>query len=966
MRVRNILLPFILLTTLAAAGSAGAISLAPSGISQYIPATITNQEIRKELEKRLKEHLDAELNKVSSGALGEADVTTYLQIIDHCANGEADKARNLAGEQVAGMLLKAVLGSGAGAITWAWDFAKGSYTEVQRWAEDQSRQYFIKNFLLPRVNQWRQGNGNFANIGQLARQFNEWFEFPENQKAITATKPWLDRKKWVDRLKDEMWAKTLDLALKYRKYHDQVKKLQARARDKKRSYYYFATRQYQQLLKKSAADKLSVTQSLRTSLSGAAPGRPNKKAPAVQGKHDGPAEPQQNDTGTRQPGQLPTVRPGCVNIDPAQQTRRLQGLLYRRLLDKLENYQKTNIAQLANFREANIGIYNGTIDWSYYTTLARPFLAVPPEPPRIPYKGYVYDPVCLDTVVIFYNDAIKSVFRKQQALYKSWHEEVLPAYESAAGRRNQAIAKLKKFQDQLRNTALEIKKDALPDFNDLNPQENFYAGQNDLAIPENPDQRIIDNYSMALFGYVYLNYEAGIQANNGGALNNAAAAISEVENELDRVVQYAAEKKSQWERNIQRASRDVDVILNTAEELINETMNLAGAGSNEVTAVMDSMARLQRALTENQLLLDQYRTSLTRLESDIQHHARKFAAFNDEINLRFLNNRIYDKASEEARLLLPELDRYWHIYQLKNSFEYTLDQRNINISFTMKSLRELIDAWQGGGLLQPVMVDRMVKIARQDWYKKLVALNKGEVAKFISAFQKGEKFLDQYTGLRVLPVDNYNPIPVLFPEVKNKAVAYLLPFSRKYADFHPGMGPLKNYRPNLYEEFAKFKKQMDEIQGQWPTMFGLSPNRPRETSGPQPAGQTEKAQYITREMIEALYGEFAREYSNRNLTGVLRLLADDWSSADGSDLTDLEESLANSFDAFDRIEYRISNLENGPLHHTTEVSISYTAKVTGYILDQDLTHEESFAVNEMVAIENGSLKIKKTLGNVFW
>ena len=994
-----------LLTLLAAAGSARAISLvSPGGVSQYIPSTITNQQIRTEIEKKLKEHLDAELSNVTNGALGESDITTYIQVIDHYANGEVDQAKSLAGEHVAGLLLKAVLGSGAGPITWAWGFAKGSYTEVQSWAENQSRQYFVKNFLLPRVNQWRQGNGNFADTPELNRQFNEWFGFPENYKVITATKPWLDRKKWVDQLKDEMWAKTLELALKYRKYHDQVKTLRAQAKAKKRSYYHFATRQYQQLLKSSAADKVSVTEYLQTSSADGTSRQPDKNGPpssgpapktvetpradngqaplseeeysqlddaekkalATQKKRDEPAGIQQDDPKTQQPGQPPAVQPSCVNIDLAQRTRRLQNLIYRRLLDDLENYQETNVVQLANFREANIGIYNGTTDWSHYTALARPYLSVPPESPRIPYKGYVYDPICLETVEIFYNDAIKSVFRKRQALYRSWHKEVLPAYESAADRRNQAVARLKKLREELRDAVLEIEKDAAPDFNDLRPREKYYAGQNNLTIPENPDHRIVDNYSMALFGHAYINYEAGIRANNAGALNNATAAIIEVENELSRVVQYATDKKAQWERTVQQDSRDVDILLGTSGELINETMNLVGAGSREVSVVMDSMGQLQGALKRNQDQLDRYRDSLGRLEADIQHHTRKFDALRNDINVIFLNNRKYDKASEKAKLLLPKLDKYWHIYQLKKSFEYAVNLRSINISFTMKSPLELINDWHSGGLLQPVLVSRMAEIAKQDWYKKLAALNKGDVTKFIAAFQEGERFLDKYTGLKVLPVDNYNPMPVLFAEVKNKAVSYLLPFSRKYADFHPGMGPLKNYRPNLYEEFAKFNKQMVEIQNQWPTMFGLSPNRPRETPGPQQPDQTETAQYITRQMIEALYREFAREYSNRNLTGVLRLLAGDWSSADGSDFTDLEETLTNSFDTFDRIEYRISGLENAPLHHSIKASVSYIATVTGYIFDQDLTHKESFAVNELVAIENGSLKIKKTLSGGFW
>ncbi len=1045
MRMKNIIIPAMLLVFLAAAAPAGAISLTvPGEVSQYVPATITSQEIRKEIEKRLKERIDKELSRVTGEALGEADISTYIEIIDHCANGEVDKAKDLAGEQVAGMLLKAVVGNGASVITWAWSFAKGSYNQVQAWAKDQSRQYFIKNFLLPRVDKWRRGEGFFADTHQLSRQFNEWFEFPENYAEITATQPWLSRKKWVDQLKNEMWAKTLDLAVRYRKYHNQLKTLQARARAKKRAYYYFATRQYQQLLKDAAADKVSVTEYLRDKKTKPIPPGADKKqplpakTPAVkkavkkkdnQGKEPGGDNPrkglsederlqldrynqmlawiaglQRPMTGTeksrfddlekkarviekkqgpspgvrQQPAKKPQLRPaqpGCVNIKPAQRISRLQKMVHRELVAELEKYRKKNALQLADFRSANIGIYNGTTDWEYYASLARPYLYVPPESPRIPTGDWVDDPICPAQINLPYDEAIKSVFRQRYALYRTWYKEVAPAYASAVERRNQAIAKLKKLRQELRDAVLEVEKDAIPDFNDLSPQQRYYTGQDSLYFPKTLDQRAVASYAITLFDYAHRNYAAGIRANNAAALNRAAAAIREVENEASRLLEYGAKKKKQWEEIDRHDSLDVDILLDRSGELINETMNLVGAGSREVAAVMDHMHLLQGLIQKNQDQLDRYRSSLDQLAADFQSHLRKFSRFKEEIDARFANNRIYDKASETAKQLLPLLDRYWHVYQLKKSLEYAVNLKSINISYTMKSPLELLNEWRNGGLLQPVLVNRMAEIAKQEWYKELTALKKNDVTKFISAFQKGEKFLNKYkekkiryrenSWIAVLPAEEYY-LPVLFTEVKNKVEAYLLPFSKKYADSASGVVPLKNYLPNLYEEFTRFNKQMVEIRKQWPTLFGLAPNRVREAPGPQPPDRTEENRYITRQMIEALYSEFARQYSDRNLAGVLHLLASDWSSPDGSDLTDIEDTLANTFDTFDRIEYRISGLENAPLHHTTEVSVSYTATVKGYLFDQDLVHKESFTVNEIVAIQEGGLKIKKTLSGGFW
>lgn len=124
-----------------------------------------------------------------------------------------------------------------------------------------------------------------------------------------------------------------------------------------------------------------------------------------------------------------------------------------------------------------------------------------------------------------------------------------------------------------------------------------------------------------------------------------------------------------------------------------------------------------------------------------------------------------------------------------------------------------------------------------------------------------------------------------------------------------------------------------------------------------------KKEYV--DMVRRLYREFAYYYSTKNLSGLMSLISDSWSAFDGSTIDDIEETLENSFDAFDRIEYHISDLRITPLGNG-EFKVHYKNTIKGYIYSQRITHTESSSVVEIVKLIGGEPKIFRTIQGKFW
>jgi hypothetical protein len=117
--------------------------------------------------------------------------------------------------------------------------------------------------------------------------------------------------------------------------------------------------------------------------------------------------------------------------------------------------------------------------------------------------------------------------------------------------------------------------------------------------------------------------------------------------------------------------------------------------------------------------------------------------------------------------------------------------------------------------------------------------------------------------------------------------------------------------------------------------------------------------------IKEFYNQFKEAYESKDEYQVVSLICDDWGANDGSSLSDLEDNLHNMFAVFDEIQYTISELsiQRDP---TKTYRVSYTVAIMGRIYESDITHTEKSSVQELVKIENGTVKIVKTLNGNFW
>ncbi|MBF0253124.1 MAG: hypothetical protein HQL29_04840, partial [Candidatus Omnitrophica bacterium] len=132
------------------------------------------------------------------------------------------------------------------------------------------------------------------------------------------------------------------------------------------------------------------------------------------------------------------------------------------------------------------------------------------------------------------------------------------------------------------------------------------------------------------------------------------------------------------------------------------------------------------------------------------------------------------------------------------------------------------------------------------------------------------------------------------------------------------------------------------------------------------AGQaTSKDTSREAEAIREMYSQFAKSYSSQDVDGVISFLSEDWSSSDGSDISDLEDVLENSFDVFDSVEYRVSGIKISPRQDGT-YDVSYSSSIKGNISGQGISHEEKADIQEVVGYQNGKMRILKTVSGSFW
>ena len=117
--------------------------------------------------------------------------------------------------------------------------------------------------------------------------------------------------------------------------------------------------------------------------------------------------------------------------------------------------------------------------------------------------------------------------------------------------------------------------------------------------------------------------------------------------------------------------------------------------------------------------------------------------------------------------------------------------------------------------------------------------------------------------------------------------------------------------------------------------------------------------------IQNFYRRFKEAYESKDESQVVGFLSDDWTSANGGDVSDLENNLNRSFRVFDEIQYKISGLNIQSMGYN-KYRVAYNVNIIGQIYDDDITHEEKSSVQEEVIVKHGKVKIIKTLGGRFW
>jgi len=116
--------------------------------------------------------------------------------------------------------------------------------------------------------------------------------------------------------------------------------------------------------------------------------------------------------------------------------------------------------------------------------------------------------------------------------------------------------------------------------------------------------------------------------------------------------------------------------------------------------------------------------------------------------------------------------------------------------------------------------------------------------------------------------------------------------------------------------------------------------------------------------VQRFYEEFAQAYSSMNLSRLTRMMTPDW-RADDADLSDLEDTLSNSFRVFDRIQFKIQGLSIQP-SGPDRFEASYSATITGHINQLGLKHEETARVSDTVVNTPDGMKIQRTRGGRLW
>jgi len=133
----------------------------------------------------------------------------------------------------------------------------------------------------------------------------------------------------------------------------------------------------------------------------------------------------------------------------------------------------------------------------------------------------------------------------------------------------------------------------------------------------------------------------------------------------------------------------------------------------------------------------------------------------------------------------------------------------------------------------------------------------------------------------------------------------------------------------------------------------------------QNKSKMDKKTYNTQKVYE-FYSEFKLAYESKIESQVVNLISNDWGSADGTTISDLEDNLRRIFNIFNNMTYNISNLTITPISENI-YRASYDVEIVGVNYERNLTHKEKSSVIEEVIIDpKGRVKIYRTISGRFW
>jgi len=161
---------------------------------------------------------------------------------------------------------------------------------------------------------------------------------------------------------------------------------------------------------------------------------------------------------------------------------------------------------------------------------------------------------------------------------------------------------------------------------------------------------------------------------------------------------------------------------------------------------------------------------------------------------------------------------------------------------------------------------------------------------------------------------------------------------------------------------SSMPSQMPHAQQPKPGAAGSVPQQPgigpmASLHGP---GTTQKVEDLTPK-VKDLYNQFKQSYESKNVSGVMRCLSSQWTSADGGTSSDLQRSLQKIFTMFDEVRFNIQNMQINK-QAEGKYRVSYDVTITSKIYKKNLKHEEKLSINEEVTIDQtGQPKISRTL-----